>query len=48
MIYTLIYKIGYNFGFVHIKAVDDAGHDKSLEKKSKYLEKVNEMLKYFL
>ena len=21
----------YNFGFIHIKGVDDAGHDKSLE-----------------
>lgn len=39
---------GYNFGFLHIKAVDDAGHDKSLEKKQKYLEKVNEMVGYFI
>jgi 2,3-bisphosphoglycerate-independent phosphoglycerate mutase len=25
----------YDFGFMHIKAVDDAGHDKNLEMKVK-------------
>jgi 2,3-bisphosphoglycerate-independent phosphoglycerate mutase len=29
----------YDFGFVHIKAVDDAGHDKSLSHKVEQLEK---------
>lgn len=31
----------YDFGFIHIKAVDDAGHDKSGEKKVESIEKVN-------
>lgn len=34
----------YDFCFLHIKAVDDAGHDKSFEKKKIYLEKVDNML----
>lgn len=38
--------LDYNFGFVHIKAVDDAGHDKSLEKKTEYIKKVDEMIKF--
>ena len=29
----------YDFGFIHIKAVDDAGHDKSLDRKVEQLEK---------
>ncbi|KAL4460293.1 hypothetical protein ABPG74_000044 [Tetrahymena malaccensis] len=37
----------YNFAFVHIKAVDDAGHDKSEAKKIQYLQKVDDMLKEF-
>jgi 2,3-bisphosphoglycerate-independent phosphoglycerate mutase len=32
---------------VHIKAVDDAGHDKSIEKKVQYLEKVDLMIRRF-
>lgn len=31
----------YDFGFVHIKAVDDAGHDKDLKMKIEQLEKVD-------
>ena len=31
----------YDFGFVHIKAVDDAGHDKDLKIKIEQLEKVD-------
>lgn len=31
----------YDFGFVHIKAVDDTGHDKDLKKKIEQLEKVD-------
>ncbi len=38
----------YDFGFVHIKAVDEAGHDKNLEKKLKYLEKSDQMIEHFL
>lgn len=38
----------FNYGFVHVKAVDDAGHDKDLQKKVTYLERVNEMLSTLL
>ena len=31
----------YDFGFVHIKAVDDAGHDKRLDIKVEQLEKID-------
>jgi 2,3-diphosphopglycerate-independent phosphoglycerate mutase len=31
----------YDFGFVHVKAVDDAGHDKDLDMKIEQLEKVD-------
>ena len=34
----------YTFGFVHVKAVDDAGHDKSLTRKVEWLEKVDVMI----
>ena len=30
---------GYDFGFVHVKAVDDAGHDKNKQVKVEQLEK---------
>lgn len=33
-----------DFIFLHIKAVDDAGHDKSLKRKIEYLQKVDEMV----
>ena len=29
----MLWREDYDFGFVHIKAVDDAGHDKDLAKK---------------
>ena len=32
---------GYEFGFVHIKGVDDAGHDKDCDMKVTQLEKVD-------
>lgn len=35
----------YDFGFVHIKAVDDAGHDKSFDKKVFFCKRVDEMMK---
>jgi len=38
----------YDFGFVHFKAVDDAGHDKSVEKKVEMIEKVDKALGEFL
>ena len=34
----------YDFGFVHVKAVDDAGHDKDPELKVYWLEKIDEMV----
>jgi len=36
---------GYNFAFVHVKAIDDTGHDKDLEKKNYYFQKADEMIK---
>ena len=44
----LIRPIDYDFGFLHIKAVDDAGHDKSLEKKITFLEKADQALAHFI
>ena len=35
---------GYEFGFVHVKAVDDAGHDKDKDMKVTQLEKVDRAL----
>lgn len=35
---------GYDFGFLHIKAVDDAGHDKSTGLKVRALESIDKML----
>ncbi|KAI9265981.1 2,3-bisphosphoglycerate-independent phosphoglycerate mutase-domain-containing protein [Sporodiniella umbellata] len=34
----------YDFGFCHLKAVDDAGHDRDIYKKIHYLEKIDEMI----
>ena len=34
----------YDFGFLHIKAVDDAGHDKSLKLKIEYYKRVDSMM----
>ncbi|KAI8048141.1 2,3-bisphosphoglycerate-independent phosphoglycerate mutase-domain-containing protein [Gilbertella persicaria] len=34
----------YDFGFCHLKAVDDAGHDHDVEKKIYYLEKIDNMI----
>lgn len=34
----------YNFGFCHLKAVDDASHDQDVEKKIYYLEKMDAMI----
>ncbi len=35
----------YDFGFIHIKAVDDAGHDKRLDIKVEQLEKIDRAIK---
>ncbi|RCH92040.1 hypothetical protein CU097_008284 [Rhizopus azygosporus] len=34
----------YDFGFCHLKAVDDAGHDKDVQKKIYYFERIDEMI----
>jgi 2,3-diphosphopglycerate-independent phosphoglycerate mutase len=34
----------FEFGFVHVKAVDDAGHDKDVDKKIHFIEKADEMI----
>ncbi|KAF0685826.1 Aste57867_22348 [Aphanomyces stellatus] len=34
----------FDFGFVHVKAVDDAGHDRDVAKKMEFLEKADEMI----
>nr|CCA14169.1 2 putative [Albugo laibachii Nc14] len=38
----------YDFAFVHVKAVDDAGHDCSLGKKVRLIEKCDEMIHLLL
>ena len=38
----------YDFCFIHIKAVDDTGHDKNLSKRLEMLEKINDMVGYLL
>ncbi|CAD8087548.1 unnamed protein product [Paramecium sonneborni] len=38
----------YDFVFLHIKAVDDAGHDKSKDLKIKYIQKVDQMMHYIV
>lgn len=37
---------GYNFGFLHIKAVDDAAHDRDADLRVALLERVDRMLDY--
>jgi len=34
----------YNFGFLHIKGVDDSGHDGDLKMKSELITRINEMI----
>ena len=34
----------YEFGFVHVKAVDDAGHDRDIERKVGWIEKCDAMI----
>lgn len=38
----------YDFGFIHIKAVDDAGHDGWLQGKCMFLEKIDQMIHFLL
>ncbi len=35
---------GFEFGFLHVKAVDDAGHDGDVEMRVAYLEVVDKMV----
>lgn len=49
MVYSiLLLLLEYNFGFVHIKAVDDAGHDKSLDRKIEFFKKTDDMVKVII
>jgi len=46
---TLVEHLGskdstYRFGFLHVKAVDDAGHDKNVNLKVKFLEEIDGMV----
>lgn len=41
-------KAAYDFGFLHVKAVDDAGHDRNINIKLDFLRKIDEMLKLLL
>ncbi|KAI8055856.1 2,3-bisphosphoglycerate-independent phosphoglycerate mutase-domain-containing protein [Syncephalis plumigaleata] len=34
----------YNFAFLHIKAVDDAGHDRNIDYKIRFLQEIDQML----
>ncbi|CAI5729433.1 unnamed protein product [Peronospora destructor] len=38
----------FDFGFVHVKAVDDAGHDRDVEKKVHFIERADEMISLLL
>lgn len=40
----LLHQGEYDFGFVHVKAVDDAGHDRDVAKKVHFIEKADEMI----
>ena len=34
----------YDFGFLHIKAVDDCGHDKDIKLKEEFFVKIDKMI----
>lgn len=36
----------YNFGFLHIKAVDECGHDKNLKLREEFMIKIDKMIGY--
>ncbi|GMF32768.1 unnamed protein product [Phytophthora fragariaefolia] len=38
----------FDFGFVHVKAVDDAGHDRDVAKKVYFIERADEMISMLL
>eukprot|EP00871_Galdieria_phlegrea_P003038 jgi/Galph1/3735/GphlegSOOS_G2378.1 len=38
----------YDFGFIHIKAVDDTGHDGLLDRKIGFLEQIDDMVGYLI
>ena len=44
MLFAVDASANYDFGFVHIKAVDDAGHDRDFDMKVKQLEKTDQAL----
>ncbi|KYR01291.1 phosphonopyruvate decarboxylase-like protein [Tieghemostelium lacteum] len=43
-----IQKDDFDFGFLHVKAVDDAGHDKNDQLKIDFLEKIDQMLDFII
>ncbi|KAK4522161.1 hypothetical protein GAYE_FCTG49G0040 [Galdieria yellowstonensis] len=43
-----ISKPEYDLGFIHIKAVDDTGHDGWIQGKCKFLEKIDEMIGFLV
>ncbi|CDW91572.1 -bisphosphoglycerate-independent phosphoglycerate [Stylonychia lemnae] len=43
-----IQKPEFDYGFVHIKAIDDAGHDKNLDMKVSQLEKLDQALRLLI
>jgi 2,3-bisphosphoglycerate-independent phosphoglycerate mutase len=38
----------YDLGFLHIKAVDDAGHDKNLDLKVQFYKKIDQMVSFLV
>lgn len=40
----LLLSDSFDFGFVHVKAVDDAGHDKNLQMKITQIEKADQAI----
>ena len=45
---SLLLETDYNFAFVHVKATDDAGHDKSHKIKIEQFEKCDQMISTFI
>ncbi|KDO24190.1 hypothetical protein SPRG_10619 [Saprolegnia parasitica CBS 223.65] len=45
---TLFASGNYDFGFVHVKAVDDAGHDRNVATKLKFIERADAMIAQLL
>ena len=46
--YDLLYKRNYDFCFLHVKAYDEAGHDRLVDKRVDFVRKIELMLERFL